>query len=79
MKTIKDLSPLIYLFLFMVISVFLMSYCENKKDPYEPGMHMNYNIECENGYSYKVLGRNRGVIQILNSDGTPLRCGQKIY
>ena len=54
-------------------------YCESKLDPYEEGMHMDYNIICENGFVYKSFGNRRGTIQVLNSDGTPLKCGNKIY
>ena len=61
-----------------IVAVILLEYCESKKDPYEEGMHFDYSIECDNGFVYKVLGQRRGTIQILNSDGTPLRCGQKI-
>jgi hypothetical protein len=50
-----------------------------KKDPYEEGMHFDYSIECENGFVYKTLPHRRGTIQVMNSDGTPLRCGHKIY
>jgi len=57
----------------------LAGYCESGKDPYEEGMHLNYSIRCENGFVYKVLDHRRGTIQILNSDGTPLKCGEKIY
>jgi len=67
--------------LFFVIFIILLFtaglYCENKKDPYEEGMHWDYSIHCENGYVYKI--KNRAAIQVLNSDGTPLKCGQKIY
>jgi len=59
--------------------MFLLSYCESKKDPYEIGIHLDYTIRCENGFIYKQLNRCNGVIQIFNSDGTPLRCGEKIY
>jgi hypothetical protein len=59
--------------------LFLMAYCESKRDPYEEGMHWNYSIECENGFVYKSLEHRKGTIQVLNSDGTPLRCGEKIY
>ena len=52
-------------------------YFESKKDPYEVGMHLNYTIKCERGFIY-MQGKN-GIIQVLNSDGTPLRCGKKIY
>ena len=57
----------------------LAGYCESKKSPYEEGMHFDYSIECENGFVYKVLGHRRGTIQVMNSDGTPLRCGEKIH
>jgi hypothetical protein len=59
--------------------LFLAGYCESKKDPYEEGMHFDYLIECENGFVYKILEHRRGTIQVLNSDGTPLKCGEKIY
>jgi len=65
---------------FIVLVVVLMSlgqYCERNKDPYEEGMHWDYSIICENGFVYK--NKNRGTIQVLNSDGTPLKCGKKIY
>ena len=29
----------------------LAGYCESKKDPYEEGMHMDYSIQCENGFN----------------------------
>jgi hypothetical protein len=59
--------------------LYLVAYCENQKDPYEEGSHWNYSIECENGFVYKSLDQRRGTIQVLNSDGTPLKCGDKIY
>jgi len=59
--------------------LYLVAYCESKKDPYEEGSHWNYSIECENGFVYKSLDQRRGTIQVLNSDGTPLKCGEKIY
>lgn len=52
-------------------------YCESRKDPYEEGMHMDYSIICENGFVYKQ--KNRGILQVFNSEGTPLKCGKKIY
>lgn len=69
---------------FIIMGIFLgllilMGYCETKRDPYEEGTHLDYTITCENGFVYKILGDRRGVIQILNSDGTPLRCHQKKY
>lgn len=57
--------------------LFLGIHYEQSKDPYEEGMHLNYSIKCENGFVYKQI--DRGTIQVLNSDGTPLKCGQKIY
>ena len=64
--------------LVLISVVVLISYRESQRDPYEEGMHSNYSIHCENGYVYKSLDQRRGTIQILNSDGTPLRCGEKI-
>lgn len=73
------MKPIISLFLLAIILLFLAGYCESKKDPYEEGMHLDYSIECENGFVYKTLNNRRGTIQVLNSDGTPLKCGEKIY
>jgi hypothetical protein len=64
---------------FITIPIFIAIKCEQGKDPYEPGSHLNYTIECENGFVYKCMGRDKGTIQVLNSDGTPLKCGEKIY
>lgn len=52
---------------------------EQNGNPYSEGSHYDYIIICENGFVYKVLDFKRGTIQVLNSDGTPLRCGHKIY
>jgi hypothetical protein len=76
------MRSIINLLLIICIPVFLLYLgvkCEQSKDPYEPGMHFDYSIECENGFVYKCLDHRRGTIQVLNSDGTPLRCGDKIY
>lgn len=62
-----------------VLMIILMGYCDSKRDPYEQGMHMDYSIQCEGGFTYKILGNRRGTILILNSDGTPLKCGHKRY
>jgi hypothetical protein len=62
-----------------ILLLFLAFKCEQGKDPYEPGMHFSYSIEYENGFVYKVLEHRKGTIQVLNSDGTPLKCGEKIY
>jgi hypothetical protein len=58
--------------------LFLAIYFEQKRNPYQLGSHLDYSIECENGFVYKY--RNHyGAIQVLNSDGTPLKCGREIY
>ncbi len=63
--------------LFVAIAFTIGGYFESKKDPYEVGSHWDYRIECENGFVYKY---KRGMtMQVFNSDGTPLRCGKKIY
>jgi hypothetical protein len=70
----------IIFFFALAIGMFMIAgYCESRKDPYEPGIHFDYSIECENGFVYKSLNNRRGTIQILNSDGTPLKCGEKIH
>jgi hypothetical protein len=42
-----------------------------------------YTIACENGIMCEIYGSSsssfRGVVQIFNSDGTPLKCGDKQY
>jgi hypothetical protein len=63
---------------FIAITLLVVAeYFESTKDPYEEGMYLNYSIKCENGFVYKQI--DRGTIQVLNSDGTPLKCGEKIY
>lgn len=71
------MKTLILIMLLAVGLTTLATYYEQYKDPYEEGMHLNYSIRCENGFVYKEL--HRGTIQVLNSDGTPLKCGEKIY
>lgn len=74
MKTFLNIT----IFLIVITVPFILAgYCESKMDPYEVGPHFDYSIECENGFIYKST--NHGTIQVLNSDGTPLRCGKKIY
>jgi hypothetical protein len=70
------IKNLIGLFALMILLVFIGKSCE-PDDPYAAGMHWDYSIECENGFVYKI--KNRAAIQVLNSDGTPLKCGHKIY
>jgi hypothetical protein len=74
------LTRTIILFITLFAGLFLiLGTCDDHADPYEEGMHWDYSIECENGFVYKSLGNHRGTIQVLNSDGTPLKCGNKIY
>jgi hypothetical protein len=64
------------------VTVILLSigfYYEGKRNPYEVGMHMDYSITCEDGFIYKTLSNRRGTIHVLNSDGTPLKCGHKRF
>ena len=68
---------MISIVLLAFVLLLLAEYHEQNKDPYEIGIHLDYSIKCENGFVYKQL--NKGTIQVLNSDGTPLRCGHKIY
>jgi hypothetical protein len=56
--------------------VLLLQGC-TPSDPYGEGAHWDYRIHCENGFVYKH--KHGMTIQVLNSDGTPLRCGKKIY
>ena len=71
------MRSMLFLILVAFGLTFLGIYCESKKDPYEIGMHWDYSIVCENGFIFK---QNRyGIIQVLNSDGTPLKCGEMIY
>ena len=73
------MKTLLLLILAMILGVTLGLWIESGKDPYEVGMHWSYSVECENGFVYKVLEHRRGTIQIFNSDGSPLKCGNKIY
>lgn len=71
------MKELIIIFLiFMAIGIGCQ-HCDSKRDPYEVGSHWDYSIECENGFVYKI--KHRAAMQVFNSDGTPLRCGKKIY
>lgn len=68
---------LIIFFSIAFLGLFLMAYIESKNYKYEEGWHMDYTIICENGFVYKK--EHHSVIQIFNSDGTPLKCGNKAY
>lgn len=63
--------------LIAILLLFTFSYLETKKDPYEVGMHLDYDVKSINGFIY--ISADRGYIQVLNSDGTPLKKGHKIY
>lgn len=65
--------------LFCLCAVMFSIFSCNDSDPYSEGMHWDYSITCEGGFVYKSLDQRRGTILILNSDGTPLRCGKKRY
>jgi hypothetical protein len=71
------MKSLLFFALLMFGLTFLGMYCESQKEPYDIGMHWDYSIICENGFIYKQM--RHGTISILNSDGTPLVCGEKIY
>ena len=71
------MKTLLGIFLIAVLLLATLSYIETKKDPYEIGMHLNYDVKCINGFIY--MSADRGYIQVLNSDGTPLKKGHKIY
>jgi len=73
------MRALLGIIVLVVVLMVLGQYCESRKDPYEEGMHWDYSITCENGFTYKHMSSRRGTIQVLNSDGTPLKCGNKIY
>lgn len=70
----------IYIILFALLIAFLI-YHERTIDPYQEGTHLDYYIQCENGFVYKIQGSviSKYPMQIFNSDGTPLKCGEKIY
>lgn len=70
---------LIGITLFIIVFVIFAQNYFSKEDQYEVGVHWDYNIICENGFTYKVLEKRKGTIQILNSDGTPLKCNEKYY
>jgi hypothetical protein len=71
------MKTLLGIFLMAISLLFILSYLDTKKDPYEIGNHLDYNIKSINGFIYISAGK--GYIQVLNSDGTPLKKGHKIY
>jgi hypothetical protein len=68
---------MLFFTLLLIVLTFFGMYCESQKEPYDVGMHWDYSIICENVFIYKQM--RHGTIPILNSDGTPLVCGKKIY
>ena len=75
--TVKELKEkLMFKHLIYIISFLILVSCQNN-DPYSEGSHWDYKIIYENGFVYKQ--KDRGIYQILNSDGTPLKVGKKIY
>ena len=73
------MKTMLFFILLTILMFFIAFKSEQGKDPYEEGSHWDYSIECVNGFAYKVLSDREGTIQVLNSDGTPLKCGEKIY
>ena len=75
------MKTLILITLFATSTVAFLIYHERTIDPYQEGTHLDYYIQCENGFVYKIEGSmiSKHSIQILNSDGTPLKFGEKIY
>lgn len=71
------MKTILGIFLIATLLLVTLSYIETKRNPYEIGNHLDYNVKCENGFIYKSV--DRGYIQVLNSDGTPLKKVHKIY
>jgi hypothetical protein len=64
-------------FVLFIAVIFSIALCCQPENPYEVGMHWDYHISCENGFVYKI--KHGAAMQIFNSDGTPLKCGHKIF
>jgi hypothetical protein len=77
MTRIYQLITLAVVSTLAIFTFFAFTGCSGNE--YSEGMHWDYNIHCENGFVYKTLNNRKGTIQVLNSDGTPLHCGSKIY
>jgi hypothetical protein len=71
------MKTLLGIFLTAIIVLLTFSYLDTKKDPYEVGAHLDYDVKSINGFIY--MSADRGYVQVLNSDGTPLKKGRKIY
>lgn len=77
---LRNILYLVFGLLFMsLVMGFIWGMWHTSKDPYSVGSHWDYSISCEDGFVYKHLSNRRGTILVLNSDGTPLRCGHKRY
>jgi hypothetical protein len=73
----KNLGMLYKAFIIVGLLVLIGYAYESTLDTYEEGMHFGYHIRCENGFIYKC--DKYKAIPILNSDGSPLKCGNKPY
>jgi hypothetical protein len=73
----RELSPLSKVGLGLVVLFFIWMVYDSTTEQYSEGMHFGYHIKCENGFVYKC--DRYKAIQIMNSDGTPLKCGKKPY
>lgn len=71
------MKTLLTIFIVAILLLFTFNYLDSKKDPYEVGAHLDYDIISINGFIY--MSADRGYIQVYNSDGTPLKKGHKIY
>ena len=61
-----------------ILLIFILSVgCNDNPDSI--GSHWDYSIFCEGGYKYKSFGKHKGTIQMLNSDGSKLKCNQTRY
>lgn len=75
----ENLKKILVITLLILLCSICISSCK-EETPYSEGMHWDYSIHCENGFVYKTSNRQyNGTILVLNSDGTPLKCGEKIY
>jgi hypothetical protein len=76
-KIINNKRMLLYLIISLALISVLTSSCHD--NPNDLGTHWNYSVECHDGFKYKILGDKRGVIPILHSDGSPVKCMEEQY
>jgi hypothetical protein len=62
---------IIFAIIVIVIMTFFLA-SEDQKDPYSEGIHLDYHIQCKNGFKYKVS--RYGTIPLKNADGTDMKC-----